>query len=64
MPGHWLPEQERPMFMYMKSSSPCRCWKVKLRLHLGNLAEAFKYFRMLEHESMYSGCLTTIIFLE
>ena len=50
------------MFMYMKSSSPCR--KVKLRLHLGNLAKAFKYFRMLEHESMYSGCLTTIILLE
>ena len=62
MPGHWLPEQERLMFMYMKSSSPCR--KVKLRLHLGNLAKAFKYFRMLEHESMYSGCLTTIILLE
>ena len=52
------------MFMYMKSSSPCRCWKVKLRLHLGNLTETFKCFRMLERESMYSGCLTTIILLE
>ena len=52
------------MFMYTKSSSPCRCWKVKLRLHLGNLAEAFKYSRMLERESMYNGCLTKIILLE